>query len=174
MRFAVILLLVSVAYGQQIKVFQFTHEQSPSDLDEFATVLRGIVGIQQLSVDNAARTLTVNAPDRMIRMASWLVQHLDVRADAEQPSLPGEYTSSAGDIVFPFMAVARTSDELQKIAAAVRTMAEMQQVFVCESLKAAVLRTTTIQQTFAAPWVNGSTRLASRRTHIPASRTRSL
>ncbi len=76
MRFAVILLLVSVGYGQQTKVFQFTHDQSPSDLDEFATVLKGIVGIPRLSVDNAARTLTVNAPDKMIRMAASLSKRL--------------------------------------------------------------------------------------------------
>src|SRR5580658_6496888 len=109
MRFAVILLVACAAFGQQIKVFHFTHEQSPRDLDEFATALRGIVGISQLSVDNAARTLTVNAPDNMIRMASWLVPHLDVRADAMQPGVPSEYASSPGDIVFPYMTAASTS-----------------------------------------------------------------
>jgi hypothetical protein len=155
MRFAVILLVVCGAFGQQTKVFQFTQDQSPSDLDEFATVLRGIVGIRQLSVDNSARTLTVTAPGKMIQLAGWLVQQLDVRADAVQHGVPGEYTPGPDDIVFPYMAVAPTSDALQKIATAVRTMGDMQQVFVCTSLKAVVLHTTTSQQFSVASWLIG-------------------
>jgi hypothetical protein len=155
LRFAVILLAACAAFGQETKVFQFTHDQSPSDLYELATLLKGIVGIPQLSVDNVARTLTVKAPSPMIQLVGWLVQKLDVPADRVQPGLPGEYTSSAWDVVCPFMTAAPTSDALENIATAVRTMGEMQQVFVYKSLKAVVLRTATSQQFSAAAWVVG-------------------
>jgi len=148
MRFAVILLVVCIAFGQQTKVFQFTQNQSPSDLEEVAAVVRGIVGI------NAARTLTANASGEKIGLASWLVHQLDVPADAVH-GVPGEWTSGPDDIVFPYMTIAPTSDALQKIATAVRTMADIQRVFVCESLKTVVLRTGTSQQFSVATWLIG-------------------
>ena len=52
MRFAAILLATSLAYAQTTKVIQTTHQQKPQDLQEIASIVRSLLDIEQVSVDD--------------------------------------------------------------------------------------------------------------------------
>src|ERR1035438_129507 len=77
MRILIAAFATSLAFGQTTKVLQLTQNQSHQDVQEIATVVHGIAGIDQLSVDKDARILTANPPEANIPTAIGLAQQLD-------------------------------------------------------------------------------------------------
>src|ERR1017187_4589916 len=93
MRFAMIALAASMAYGQTTKGFHFTQSQDRQQIDEIATVLRLTADIQPESIDYITSSITVNATDGQIADAAWLTHHLDRRV--EEGRLAGTYRQPA-------------------------------------------------------------------------------
>lgn len=152
MRFLTIALAGAVAFGQTTKVFQLTQNENSQDLEEAATLLRTTANIQQLSIDNTTRTLTVNASDGQIAMAAWLVQQLDLPANA---SLGGvhEYRppASTDDVVRVFYVThASTPRQLQEIATTIRSVADIRRLSVYNALHVVTTRGTDRQISLAA------------------------
>lgn len=152
MRFAAALFATSLAFAQSNKVFQFTQPQKPQDLMEIANLVRTMLDVQRLSVDDTAKTLTVNASDEQVAIAGWLVEQLDRPAHA---SLAGvhEYRppSAADDVVRVFYAThAASPPALQEIVTTVRSVSDMRRVFVYNRLKAVAVRDTAAKVSLAA------------------------
>lgn len=156
MRLAAALLATSLAFAQSNKVFQFTQPQKPQDLAEIATVVRSMLDIQGLTVDDAAKTLTVNASDEQVAAAGWLIQQLDRPARA---SLAGVYEyhlpSAPGDVVRVFYATHALSPQaIQEIATTVRSVSDIRRVFIYNRLTAVAVRDTAAKVSLAA-WMIG-------------------
>ena len=128
--------------GQTTKVLRLTQGQSARDLEEISVVLRSVAGISQQSLDDSLRTLTVNGTDSQVGVASWLVQQLDLPAAAASAGVH-EYRPPASDDdvvrVFYLQHAPRPQD-LQEIVTAIRSVADVQRLFVCNRLKAIIAR----------------------------------
>ena len=60
MRFLIMAFAVSMAFGQTNRIFRLTQEENRQELEEIATVLRATGDIQQVSIDDINRTMTVD------------------------------------------------------------------------------------------------------------------
>jgi len=142
MRILIAAFATSLAFGQTTKVFQLTQNQSHQDVQEIATVVHGIAGIDQLSVDKDARILTANAPEANISMAIWLVQQLDTPVKGQYPGVH-EYRSPADpDSIARLFYLRNTpgARELQEIVTAIRSNFDMQRIFVYNPLHVIAVR----------------------------------
>ena len=154
MRYAMIALAASLAFGQTSKVFQLTQHENPGDLQEIATMLRATADIRQISIDDTIRTLTVDGTDAQIAMADWLVRQIDVPASGPF-SRVYEYRPPAGgdDVARVFYASqAPTPQALQEIAVVLRSVADIRRISVYNALRALAVRGTN-QQVLLAAWL---------------------
>src|ERR1700729_3194815 len=72
MRFLIMAFALSAAFGQTNRIFPLTQDENKQELEEIATVLRGMGDIQQVSLDDIKRTLTIEGTAGQIAMAAWL------------------------------------------------------------------------------------------------------
>ena len=156
MRFALIAFAAALAFGQSNKVFQLTQNESSQDLAEIATLLRGTANLQQVSIDDTARTVTVSGSDGQIAMAAWLIQQHDLPAKAPLGGVH-EYRPSAntGELVRVFYVThASTPKQLQDLATLIRSVADIRMMYVYSTLRAVTICGSDRQITLAAWLVN--------------------
>jgi hypothetical protein len=126
MRFLIMAFAVSMAFGQTNRIFRLTQEENRQELEEIATVLRATGDIQQVSIDDINRTVTVDGTAGQIAMADWLIHQVDLPANAPLAGVH-EYRPPAGsdDVVRVFyLSHASTPQELQRIVTTVRSVAD--------------------------------------------------
>jgi len=154
MRFLIIALAASAVYGQTNQVFQLTQNENQQQLEEIATVLRGTADIQQVSVDDLKGTVAVEGTAGQIGMADWLVHQMDLPATGQLSGVHEYRPTAGGDDVARVFYVnhAARPQELQEIVTAVRSVADIQRLFVYNPLRAAVVRGT-IRQISLAAWM---------------------
>jgi type II secretory pathway component GspD/PulD (secretin) len=150
MRFVMIAFATLVAFGQTNRVFQLTQNQSKQELQEIATVLRATADLQQVSIDDTKRTVTVEGTAGQIAMADWLVQRMDLPADAAAAALyeyklPGDDVARVFELTHP-----QTSRDLQEIVTLIRSIGDIQRIFVYYARRAVVLRATAERVALAA------------------------
>ena len=154
MRFLIMAFAVSVAFGQTDRTFQLTQDEDKRALEEIATVLRATGDIQQVSIDDIRRTVTVVGTAGQIAMADWLVHQMDLPANGQSPGVH-EYRPPAGndDVVRIFyLTHASTPQEMQEIATTIRSVANVPRLFIYNALKAVAVRGTG-QQILLAAWL---------------------
>ncbi|MEX2263630.1 MAG: hypothetical protein WD696_16865 [Bryobacteraceae bacterium] len=154
MRFAIIAFAASVAFGQTSRVFPLTQNENSQALQEIATVLRVTADIQQVSIDNIKRTLAVEGTPEKIAMAEWLVHQMDLPTNGNFSGVH-EYRPAAGsdDVLRVFyLTHASTPQERQEIATTIRSVADVQRMFICSALGALAVRGTN-QQIALAAWL---------------------
>jgi hypothetical protein len=154
MRFLIIAFAASVAFGQTNRTFQLTQDENEQELEEIATVLRATGDIQQVSIDDINKTVTVIGTAGQIAIADWLVRQMDLPANAPLSGVH-EYRPAAGsdDVVRVFyLTHASTPQELQQIVTTVRSVADIQRVFVYNALNAVAVRGTN-QQILLGAWL---------------------
>jgi len=152
MRFLIMAFALSAAFGQTNRVFQLTQDENKQELEEIATVLRGTGDIQQVSLDDIKRTLTVEGTAGQIAMADWLVRQMDLPANGEFSGLH-QYRPPAGsdDVVRMFyLTHTSTAQQVQEIVTTVRSVADIRRVFVYNALNAVAVRGTGPQISLAA------------------------
>ena len=123
------------------RVFHLTQNETARDLQEMATTLRSVVDIRQVASDDTSRTVTVAGTAAQMSMAEWLIHELDVPAPTSQPHrfvVPG----MSNDVVRVYFTHAATPQALQEIVTTIRSVADVQRIFVYNSLRATVLRGT--------------------------------
>jgi hypothetical protein len=147
MRFAMIALAASMAYGQTTKVFHFTQSQDRQQIDEIATVLRLTADIQPESIDYITSSITVNATDAQIAVAAWLTHQLDLPTNGQFTGVYEYRPSSASEDVVRMFYVnhASTPQDLQYIANAVHGIEPVPRISVYNALHAIVMRGTNRQ-----------------------------
>jgi hypothetical protein len=152
MRFMIMAFAISVAFGQTNRMFQLTQDENKQELEEIATVLRATGDVQQVSIDDIKRTVTVEGTAGQIAMADWLIHQMDLPANGPFSGVH-EYRPPAGsnDIVRVFyLTHASTPQELQEIVTTVRSVTEVPRMFVYSALNAVAVRGTNQQMSLAA------------------------
>ncbi len=128
------------------RVFYLTHTATVQQFQEVATVIRTIANIQQVSIDNDQKSVTVHATGGQIAMAEWLFNELD--NPAVQTSVPHEYRvpGDSDDVVRVFyVTTAATVQDFQEISTMVRTISSITRVFTYNAPRALVVRDTAAQ-----------------------------
>lgn len=154
MRFVMIALAVSVAFGQATRVFRLTQNENQQQLQEIATLLRATADLPQVSVNDTEKTVSVGGAAGQIAIAGWLINQIDLPATAQLSGVH-EYRPPAGgdDVVRVFyVSHASTPQELQEIVTALRSVADIRRLFVYNALKAVAARGTA-QQISLAAWM---------------------
>jgi len=154
------LLFASVVSGQAPaeesvdRVFHFAHVETPQGLQEIVTVLRTVAEIQRIFLCNAPRSVALRGTADQMAVAEWLFNALDKPASGQslarlgQDSGMHEYRvlGNSDDVVRVFyLTHTDTVQGLQEIATTIRTIADIQRIFVCNASRALALRGTVDQ-----------------------------
>ena len=121
------------------RVFHLTQNETVNQMNELATTLRWVAGVQQLSSEEASRTVTASGTAGQIAMADWLVRALDVPA-AGAPLLQSAAPGTRGEVLRVYFTHAPSPGGLQELVTNVRSVADIQRVFVFNKLHAIALR----------------------------------
>jgi hypothetical protein len=98
-----------------------------------------VADIRQINLDDIAKTITVAGTPGQMSMADWVIHTLDAPNPASQPqqfAAPG----TAGDVIRVYFTHAATPQSLQEIVTTIRSVADVQRMFIYNRLRAAVLR----------------------------------
>lgn len=154
MRLVIVVLAASWAFGQTTRVFQLTQNENHQNLQEIAVLLHGIAGIEQMSTDDAMRTVTINGADGQVALADWLMHQVDLPANGPFLGVHEYRTAAGGDDVVRVFYLTRAPGprDIQEIAVTIRTLADNPRLYVYNGLKAVVARGTS-QQVAVAAWV---------------------
>jgi len=130
-----------------VRVFSISHSANPQNLQEIATVIRTIADIPRAFTYAAPPALAVRGTAAQIALSAWLIDDLDKPASSQTPasSEPHEYRmpDTNVDVVRVFyLAPSETQQNLQKVAAAVRTATKAPRLFTNSDQKAIVMRGT--------------------------------
>jgi hypothetical protein len=137
-------------------VFHFSHIETLQGFQEMATVMRTVIGIRQLSINAAPRTLAMRGTADQVALAEWLLNEMDKPAGgsnsgAHEYQVPG----SSDDVVRVFyLTQTDTGQGLQEIIITIRTIADIQRIFPCTAPRALALRGTAGQVALAEWLVN--------------------
>ena len=167
-RFVISAVFACVAWGQTPagqgvqKVFSFTYTDTPRGMQEILNTMRAITEVQQATVDNAARTMTLGGTANQLALAGWLLPQLD--RPSQPPAQPSQSPSTleyrlAGSAdavarVF-YLTHTPTPQGMQEIINSIRSILEVQRVVANNALQAVVLRGTAAQVAASERLING-------------------
>jgi type II secretory pathway component GspD/PulD (secretin) len=138
------------ATNDVVRVFYLSHGLKPQDIQEIVTAVRSVVDIQRLRVYNALNAVAARGTNQQISLAAWMVDQLDQPANVAAPA-PHEYQLSGDDVARVFeLTSPQTSQELQEIVTLIRSIGDIQRVFLCNKQRAVVLRATAERVALAA------------------------
>jgi hypothetical protein len=144
------------------KVFQFTYTDTPRGMQEIVNTMRSVAEVEQVTVDTAARSMTLVGTADQFALAGWLLPQLDL--PAQPPSQPSpspatlEYRlAGSGDAVVHvfYLTHTPTPQGMQEIINTVRSIIEVQRVMANNALQAVVLRGTAAQVAASEWLING-------------------
>jgi len=162
----IFLCLITPAFGQtpappiKERVFRFTHSDTVQQINELATLIRHIAEIQDVSVNDAARTVTYRGTATQMGMAEWLFDEIGKPANrlpaAQRPRdmTKHEYrVEGADDVlrVFYLTQIEAVSD-FQEVATMIRSLTEIRRIFTFNQPRALAMRGTADQMA-AAEWL---------------------
>lgn len=138
------------ATNDVVRVFYLSHGLKPQDIQEIVTAVRSVADIQRLRVYNALNAVAARGTSQQISLAAWMVDQLDQPANVAAPA-PHEYQLPGDDVARVFeLTSPQTSQELQEIVTLIRSIGDIQRVFLCNKQRAVVLRATAERVALAA------------------------
>jgi hypothetical protein len=137
-----------------IRVFYLTHASTPQELQEIVTTVRSVADIPRVFIYNARKAVAVRGTNQQITLAAWLVDQLNQPAHVAAPA-PHEYKLPGDDMARVFeLTNPQTPQQLQEIVTLIRSIGDIQRLFVCNERRAVALRGTAEQVSLAA-WLVG-------------------
>ena len=137
--FAVSLAVLFPAVAEQTteRVFHLTEARTPQSLQEALMVMRTVAGIQQVSLDNKERSVTIRGSADELRLADWLLAALD-----RPGTVPREFAPVAADERFRVFRLthSQTPRDLQELMTLIRSLADAQHIYCYTAGNALVLR----------------------------------
>ena len=125
-----------------VRVFFLGHVTTPQQLQEMVTNVRAVLDIRRVFIYNSLEAMAVRGTAAQMAEAAWLVNQLDLEAGAPSPG-PVELRTSSGEIARVFnLTNPRTPQEVQEIVTTIRSIADIQRVFIYNKRKAISMRTT--------------------------------
>jgi len=154
--FAIAALFTSVGFGQSPdRTFYFSRPASKADMTAMATMIRTVVDLQDISVDETRQALVSHGPvDKMV-VTEWLFHQLDRQAGQNQADATSEYQMGGekGEVVKVFRLPPSSSNaDLTSIVTVIRMAADLQRLFPYEWQKAIVARGSA-EKIAAADWM---------------------
>ncbi len=154
--------LASVALGQTPggveKTFPFTYVDTPQQGQEIVNTMRAITEIQQASIDNVARSMTLAGTADQLAMAAWILPQVDLPAAQSarpQNSAAVDYrlggSSNAVAHVF-YLAPTNTPQSTQEMINAIRSVFEVQRIVSVYASRAVAIRGTA-EQVAGTTWL---------------------
>jgi type II secretory pathway component GspD/PulD (secretin) len=157
--FVVIPLFASLVFPQSDpdakvdRVLHFTSIELAQDFEEIGTVVRSIADIRQASVDAGEKALVIHATAAQAGLAEWLFTKLDQPIGVQNPTqTKDEYqvSNSGDDVVRVFyLSNVDTLPQFHEIVTAVRSNANIRQMFTYNRLRAIAVRGTADQTALA-------------------------
>ncbi|MGI8990573.1 MAG: hypothetical protein ACR2I2_13470 [Bryobacteraceae bacterium] len=131
-KLAIAVCFASAAFGQNVdRVFHPTTAMSAQTWQEIATTIRTVAQIQQLSLDLPGATLTVKGTPDQMALAEWLVPKLDEAAGSNPGPRDYWVSRNSDDVVLVFeLAHTSTPQGAQEIITSLRTIADIQKIFL--------------------------------------------
>jgi hypothetical protein len=132
-----------------VRVFYFTHDETPQDLQAIVNLIRTTADIQRIFPDIARRAIALRGTPAQIALAEWLFGELD-KAAGPQTNQTDAYEhpapSGGGDAVrLFFFTHDYTQEDLQEMINVIRTAADIQRIFPYAARRAIALRGTPAQ-----------------------------
>jgi hypothetical protein len=117
--------------------YHFATPQSAQSLQEAATIVRTVAALPGASVDSSTATLTFSGPLGAVNFAEWILPQIDKAAG---DAAVHEYKLPSGDIGrVNFVSNVQKPQELQELLTILRTVADVQKIFIFSSNHALVL-----------------------------------
>jgi len=130
--------------------YRFATPQSAQGLQEAETIVRSVASVSQVSVDIPTATLTFSGPVGDVKFAEWILPQIDKAAGDDAVH---EYRLPSGDIGrVNFVPNLQKPQELQEMLTVLRTVADVQKIFIFSSNHAVVLLGPEWQVAFAE-WI---------------------
>ena len=147
-------LSIGIAFGQDVtRVFQLHHMDQTNELNQFATVVRTIAGVPNVSTDVAQKTLTVSGTASQIAIAEWLFTEMDRSAAPDSVTKQFNVSNNADDVARVFyLPNTATVQSFYEIATTVRTIMDVRLVCGYDSTRALAVRGTE-DQIAAIDWM---------------------
>src|ERR1700722_12349147 len=121
-----------IAFGQDAnvsRVFQLHHIDSGQPLAEFATMIRSMSEVKDLSADAAKKTRSVRGTASQIAIAEFLFTELDRQTVPDSVTQEFKVANNTDDVLrLFFLPNATTVRDFQEIATTVRTIVEIKRV----------------------------------------------
>jgi hypothetical protein len=138
------------------RTFNLNETGALQNLQEIATLVRGITGIKQVAIDSEQKLLAVHGAADQIALTEWLVKNLELHPNLANP-VKRKYqmaTSEDRDNVVSVFYVPHTEtvQNLQEVATVVRSIGEIRRLFTYHAPRAIVVRGTA-EQIDLAEWL---------------------
>jgi hypothetical protein len=136
--------------GDTVRLFFLAHISTVQQLQEIAVTLRSIVDIKRLFTYDTLHAVAIRGTSSQTAMAMWLVNQLDQTVGTPSPG-PNDYTLSSEDVAHVFNLInPRVPMETQEMVTLVRSVADLQRIFIYNARKAIVVRTSPDRMALAA------------------------
>ena len=137
-----------------VHVFYVSHAARPQELQEMVTAVRSVADIRRVFVYNPLRAAVVRGTNQQISLAAWMVDQLNQPANVAAPS-PHEYQLPGDDVAQVFeLAYPQTPQQLQEIVTLIRSIGDIQRLFIYIFRRAVIVRARAERVALAAWLVN--------------------
>lgn len=117
--------------------YHFTSPQTLQSLTEAAKLIKFVAPVQQADADLQTVTLTFSGPAEAVDFASWLLPAID----REEDNVPHERKLANGETAsVKFTTNLKKPREMQELLTVLRTVADIQHLFIFSSNHAVVMR----------------------------------
>jgi hypothetical protein len=125
------------------RVFQLHHVETEQDLQEFATVIRTMADLPQVSVDTVGKSIALRGTPTQVAIAEYLFTELDRQTLPDFASEVFRVPNNEDDVVRVFiLRHAATIQSFREVATTIRTVAEIRRVFTYNTPRALAVRGT--------------------------------
>jgi hypothetical protein len=118
--------------------YHFTTPQTASSIQEALTLTRVVGMVAQSSADFSTATVTFTGPEESVALAEWIMLQID---KATGDGALHEYRLPSGDVArVVFVSNASKPQDMQELLTIIRTVADVQKIFLGSSNHALVMR----------------------------------
>jgi hypothetical protein len=135
------------------RTFQLKHIRSAQQVQEFATLVRAIGEVNDLSTNADQPSISLRGTPSQVALAEWLVNEMDTAPDRSPASRDLRLSPSGDDRVrIVYLSSLNSVQQLQEAATLVRSITEIRRLFTFNASKAIVARGTS-EQLQAMEWL---------------------
>lgn len=142
------------------RVFYLNNATTAQDFQEIVNAIRTVTETRRVFTYNSAKAMAARGTPEQMGMIEWLVSDLNQPANQPKSSGPHEYRAPDGDVTRVFyLTHAKSPQDLQALASAVRSAADIRRMFTYNAARAIIMRSAAAdrvpadQQVAMAEWL---------------------